>query len=39
MAKDDTLYTRKAAGMCGFQKLFSAAMRGKRDRKMREGRT
>ena len=39
MAKNDTLYTRKVAGMCGFQKLFSAAMRRKRDRKMREGRT
>lgn len=39
MAKNDTLYTRKAAEMCGFQKLFSAAMRRKRDRKMREGRT
>jgi len=25
--------------MCGFQKFFSAVMRGKRDRKMREGRT
>ena len=24
MAKNDTLYTRKAAGMCGFQKLFSS---------------
>jgi hypothetical protein len=39
MAKNDTLYTRKAAGMCGFQKFFSAVMRGKRDRKMRERRT
>ena len=27
MAKNDTLYTRKAAGMCGFQKFFSAVMR------------
>ena len=39
MAKNDTLYTRKAAGMCGFQKFFSAAMRRKRDKKTREGRT